>query len=120
MPRPADYGSHIDVIGNVFPPLPPPALQPTAPGVAPAGGGGGGCGGGASEPGPASPPPLQLDAYDAPPELVAWLNAAGADGQPDLPIFVGFGSMVPRELFHGNPRGIENNKKIKTVAVYSF
>ena len=24
MPRPMDYGSHIDVIGNVFPPLPPP------------------------------------------------------------------------------------------------
>jgi hypothetical protein len=50
---------------------------------------------------------LQQDAYDAPPELVAWLDAAGADGQPDLPIFVGFGSMVPRALFHGNPRGIE-------------
>lgn len=24
MPRPQDYGSHIDVIGNVFPPLAPP------------------------------------------------------------------------------------------------
>jgi hypothetical protein len=70
VPTPSDYGNHIDVIGNVFPPLP-------------VGDGAGGT---------AFTPPVGLEEWLAEPAVRQ--ADRGASDVSDPPVFVGFGSMV--------------------------
>ena len=68
VPPPADYGEHVDVVGNVFPPLP-------AQGAAAEGG---------------YQPPAALAAW-------LGARRPGSGAVPDPVVFVGFGSMVIRD-----------------------